>query len=365
MVSSSRFKESLPTSQGCAGGFVYVTSMGRSVPALIRESKALEVYSHRQRRIDVEPGEGPHQLGEARLIDFHARFVVLQRRRLAAVDCGLHALLSKRSIYPHGTGSKPSSQGFCRLTSLRLGRRIESMSAVPYTFSEAQNLAPEAMPAGTVLPEGYVGTSTDEHLAGIFADLAGQGVSLSNLPLSVTLPRPMLHASANFYAQGERIACLLESAGRSDSAARLRQEGAWWDFENHLPLDADEAAGNYLLHLRLRFDEQFESMVPALCAIFDETVGLPKIETLERFQRLMSQSVEEDGLTMSPQRAWHVSQAWEYGEVRKLLASTMDLEYGLQLAELGADSFEEAQHLSKTMPKHWIDSLLSDVPDEA
>lgn len=238
------------------------------------------------------------------------------------------------------------------------------MSAVSYTFLAAQNPAPEALPEGTVLPEGYAGTSTDEHLLGIFEDLAARGVSLANIPLTVTLPRPMGAEAANFYAQSDRLSLLLQESGFDDAAALIMQEGAWWDFEDHLPLNDDDAAGNYLLRLMLRFGETFESMVPALCTIIDLEKDFPNISTLERFDRLMVESAEEDGFVIKIPRAWRLSQAWEYAEVRKLLASPMDVEYGLQLAELGAESFEEVEYLSKRMPKHWVASLLEELPDK-
>lgn len=238
------------------------------------------------------------------------------------------------------------------------------MSAV-HTFSPDQNPAPSSL-AEVDLPEGYVGTGEGEHLIGLYADLVAKGVSLAHMPLAQPLPKAYFPAEGLYFANAKRVAHLLEASGFSALTFEESAFGSWWDFTASLPMQQNPECGLYLLRLMLRFGEDFDQMVSSLNAIFElehanESGELPSIEAIVRFQRLMHESMLDDGVVFSISDAWQAAKVWEYSEVRKLLTSSEDIDYFLRLAMVGCKTFEEALEVSKTMRKDWVYSLTGDM----
>lgn len=237
--------------------------------------------------------------------------------------------------------------------------------SLTHTFTPEQNPAPARL--GEVeLPEGYVGTGEGEHLVGLFTDLVAKGVSLAHLPLNQPLPKAYFPAEGLYFANAKRVAHLLEASGFSATTFEGSAFGSWWDFTASLPMQQDPEGGLYLLRLMLHFGEDFDQMVASFNLIFElEHVNdggtMPSIEALTRFQHLMNESALDDGMVIKVPEAWRMSKAWEYSEVRKLIASTEDMDYFLRLAMVGCKTFEEALEVSKTMRKDWVYSLTSDM----
>lgn len=243
-------------------------------------------------------------------------------------------------------------------------------------FTAQQNPLPKLLlAAGVELPVAYEGTSEDEHLSGLYADLVRlHGVSLAAFPASVMAGEKLAADPdfTNFVMQAARARDLLATVGKAFTPF-TNPESVWWDFQRYLPLSghpASAAAGNYLLHVAAVFGADFDGMVLALQVIFElenmfEREQLVPISALQRFARLYSEAWGEDGWIFTIPNAWQAAKVWEYAEVRKLLASDFDTEYGLRLAAIGFDSFEEVQQYAATMPKHWIESLTEGLFPEA